>query len=159
MQRKLVRGPRPAAPSILLHHLPNFHYYCCKFPAQLGIFLPHFWKGQVLFAATVTRLHPLWLVSPFFRGQIQILHVLQACNVKRSSFPRAGVFLWLMAAPAVPRQPGASGHSSRSPLSLCRCGCQSVPSNSVSSSFLGLFLACHAIAQGTVFGSLKRRLA
>lgn len=59
-------------------------------------------------------------------------------QVKRCSFPSGGVFFWLIPAPA-----GASGRSSRSPLSLRRCGCRSIPSNPVSTSFLWHFQACH----------------
>lgn len=102
---------------LLLHPsppLPKFPLLLLQTPSAVRKFLPHFWKGCVLLAATMTR-----LVTPFCHREIQILLVLQVCSLKHCSFPLAGVFLWLKAAPAVPGQLGTSGHSSCSPQRLC----------------------------------------
>lgn len=99
-----------ALSQLLLHPslpLPRFPLLLLQIPSAVRKFLPHFWKGCVLLAATMSR-----LVIPFYHRDIQILLLLQVCSLKHCS---SGVFLWLKAAPAVPGQLGTSGHSSCSP--------------------------------------------
>lgn len=98
MQRKLAQGPVPTAPP---SPLPRFPLLLLQIPSMVR-------KGYVLLTATMTRfvILPQGDSNPPCSASVQFKHC---------SFPLAGVFLWLKAAPAVPGQLGTSGHSSCSP--------------------------------------------
>lgn len=138
MQRKLVQGPAPpffTTPQISTTVAANSqHSQEIPTPLLEGPCPACSYHDQACFA-------------PFYHREIQILLVLQVYSLKYCSFPPC----W-----SLPLAEGSSccarlaGHLWTLILAPQKCGCQGISSDPVPSSFLWLFVACHAFAQGTV---------
>lgn len=117
-----------------------------RFLEQSAIFHPTYsWQDQVLFAVTVSRLHLLAACQSLLQTSsnpacsTDLLQLHSNEQMKSCSFP-----ILEFPASAAPRQPGSFEHSSCTPLRLEEMQLLYQTSNPVSTSFLCLFLACHA---------------